>query len=85
MLAAILGLFQGIAGWLTQILPVSPFADMSIPSGLQQGLGWLNWFLPLGDMLALMAAVLALLVVARVAVFLINSGTDLSKLATGGK
>lgn len=80
-----MGLFQGIAGWLTQILPESPFTNMAIPEGMQQGLGWLNWFLPLGDMLALMGVVLGLLVVARVAVFLINSGTDLSKLATGGK
>ena len=70
MLAAILGLFQGIAGWLTQILPESPFTNMAIPEGMQQGLGWLNWFLPLGDMLALMGAACALLPLPVVPVYI---------------
>lgn len=85
MLSAIIGLFTGIVGWLNQILPESPFKNLTLPSGVQQGLGWMNWAVPMGDMLALMSAVLALLVVVRVAVFLVNSGTDLSKLAAGGK
>lgn len=83
MIAAILGIFNTLADILNSVLPASPFQDLTLPNTVLTGLGWLNWVLPIGDMLTLMGVVLALLIVARVAMFVIDSGIDLTKLATG--
>lgn len=38
----------------TKFLPLSPIQTMTLGDGVQQGLGWFNWLMPMGDMLSLM-------------------------------
>lgn len=45
---AIKAWLDGVASWLLSVLPLSPFQQF-VPdmSEFGQGLGWLNWFLPI--------------------------------------
>ncbi len=47
---------SGLGSYLVSVLPTSPFQQF-IPSlsAMQTGLHWLNWFVPFGSMLAIMA------------------------------
>ena len=64
MLNFLVGLLKGLASFLNSVLPDSPFSDfVTSVDALQLGLGWLNWFFPVGDCLLLFAAWLALLLV----------------------
>lgn len=50
-------LMQTFASKVTQVLPLSPF--LSIRSSWvapPEGLSWLNWFIPVGDMMEIFAA-----------------------------
>lgn len=55
MLDAILGFLSDLVGWLVGVLPASPFQGLVL--GLSGDelvwLGWLNWAVPVGDMLDL--------------------------------
>lgn len=60
MLSILLSLFGSLLSWLASVLPASPFASLSLSlSGVANALGWLNWVVPVGDMLTLFAAWLA--------------------------
>lgn len=60
MIAFLLNLVTGLFGWLASVLPASPFSGLSLAlSGLADALGWLNWLVPVGDMLALFLVWLA--------------------------
>lgn len=64
MLEAILSLFNSIFGILNGLLPDSPFTDLvQVNEQLLLGLGWLNWLLPLSEMLAMMVVWLGVCVV----------------------
>lgn len=36
------------------MLPASPFQGFVLPELVETGLGWLNWLVPIGDMLGLL-------------------------------
>lgn len=64
MLSWISSLLSGILGFFNSVLPDSPFADVLQGSeDLQTGLAWLNWLMPIGDMLGIFLAYLAVLLV----------------------
>lgn len=64
MLDFLVSLLTGLAGFLNSVLPNSPFTGfVQAGQSLQLGLGWLNWFFPVGDCLLLFGAYLALLLV----------------------
>lgn len=81
MLEAILGLFNTIFGFLGNLLPDSPFTGMvQVNDSLLQGIGWLNWLVPINEMLAMMA----LWLVACVAVVAVRTALDVTG-SIGGK
>lgn len=49
-------LWNAFAHTLTSILPKSPFAEFIANAQSMPGLGWLNWLLPVGDMLKVFGA-----------------------------
>ena len=85
MLSALSGLFNMLFGWLAGLLPDSPFADAAqVTEGMHTGLAWLNWFFPVGEMLALCTAwVLACLAVTAVKVAL-KVTSDVGSKVIGG-
>lgn len=55
MLQAIFDLISTVFGWLGNLLPDSPFADVvQVTSDLSLGLSWLNWIFPISDMLVIL-------------------------------
>ena len=64
MLSFLTDFIAGVLGLLNSFLPDSPFQDfIQSTTSLQLGLGWLNWFVPIGDMLTFFGLYLGLLVV----------------------
>lgn len=64
MLAAILGLLNGIIGWLNSVLPISPFHQFTsdgVVSTVGTALGWLNWVVDVSGMLNIFSAWLSAL------------------------
>jgi hypothetical protein len=46
---------SGLGSYLISVLPTSPFQQfIPILSGMQTGLGWLNWFIPFKSILVIM-------------------------------
>lgn len=57
-------LVMGVLGFFNTVLPDDPFAAwIAGAESLSLGMGYLNWFVPIGDLLAIFAAYLALLLV----------------------
>lgn len=55
MLDMLVGFLRSVLGGIVSLLPQSPFEQFySTFSLLQTGLGWLNWFVPVGSLLAIM-------------------------------
>lgn len=64
MLAWLGGFLSGIFSFLSSVLPGSPFQSLiSNFNGLATGLGWLNWFVPIGDFGLIFAGYLTVLVI----------------------
>lgn len=64
MISAILGLVHGFLGWLAGVLPDSPFASLLAGTeSIATGIGWLNWFIPVSDLLVIFGLYLAALLV----------------------
>lgn len=62
MLSFLAGLVNGFLQVLTTFLPDSPFQGwIQSSDAVVTGLGWLNWFFPLGDCIVIFGAYLALL------------------------
>lgn len=56
MLSAIAGLLSTVFGWLGSLLPTSPLRDYAVAAdNLRLGLAWLNWLLPISEMLVMLA------------------------------
>lgn len=52
MLQAIFGFISTIFGWLGNLLPDSPFDGIvQVTDQLTLGISWLNWLLPISEML----------------------------------
>ena len=61
MLQGLLTLLNTIFGFFDGLLPESPFADyITANNQVIQGISWLNWVVPIGDMLAVMVIWLGL-------------------------
>lgn len=73
MIAFLLRMVGGLFSWLASVLPVSPFSGMSLAlGGMADALGWLNWVVPVGDMLALFLVWLAAAVIWQVVQFVLK-------------
>lgn len=73
MIAFLLKMVGGLFSWLASVLPVSPFSGLSLAlGGLADALGWLNWVIPVGDMLALFLVWLAAAAVWQVVQFVMS-------------
>lgn len=54
MIDAILSLLNGVLGFLNGMLPNSPFTDLIQGNEtVTTAIGWLNWFFPVGQCLAI--------------------------------
>lgn len=85
MLSWLSGLLRGILGFLNGLLPDSPFADaLTGLDGLQQGMGWLNWFCPVGDCLAIFGLWLAAALVWAAVDFALQKATGVTSGLIGG-
>lgn len=84
MLEFIVGFFEGIYHTLTGILPVSPFQGISFSDAVGTALGWLNWLVPVGDMLGIFSLWLTAAIVAAVANFIVRKATGVVGGVVGG-
>lgn len=66
MLAFIVGVCGTFFRFLAGVLPESPFGSIVLAEQLDTALGWLNWVVPVGDMLTLMGVWLTALIAAFV-------------------
>lgn len=53
MFTIISKLIGWVVGLLVTVLPSDPFTGVSL-SGMDTGLGWLNWLVPIGDFITMM-------------------------------
>lgn len=54
MIAFLLQLVSGLLGWLSDVLPMSPFSGLGLAlDGLSDAIGWLNWLVPVSGILSL--------------------------------
>ena len=56
MLSWMAELFSTFGDLLKTVLPRSPFTDFIASMGSLPGLGWLNWFFPVGTCLRILSA-----------------------------
>ena len=85
MLGGLAGIFSTIFGWLADVLPDSPFADLAvITADLHLGIAWLNWFLPISEMLDMLIVWIGLCLAVTVVQFVLNATADVgSRLLPG--
>lgn len=62
MLDWMASLFENFAGALKNVLPLSPFAPYIEQFAGLPYMSWLNWFIPVGDILNVLAAWLTAIV-----------------------
>lgn len=53
MFAILSAFIKWLVGLAVALLPQSPFVNFAAPQ-VEQGLGWLNWIVPVGDILGLL-------------------------------
>ena len=75
MLSFLTGLISGICTFLNNVLPDSPFQGVvEGAQGMQLGLGWLNWFVPVGDLILIFGGWLAVLLIWAAVDFALTKG-----------
>lgn len=75
MIDLLTSIISGICGFLSTVLPDSPFQDIvASTSALHQGLGWLNWFVPVADLALIFAAWLTVLLIWAAVDFALTKG-----------
>lgn len=80
MLSLVVGFITGFLGFLDGVLPASPFRELiNSWQGLGDGLGWLNWLVPVGLMFGLLGAWIGLLVVWFGIDFVVRRAKDITK------
>lgn len=81
MLDGLLSLFGSIFGFLGGLLPENPFAGvLEVTDNIRLGLAWLNWFMPISEMIV----IASLWIAACVAVAAIRTALEVSS-SVGGK
>lgn len=89
MLDGILSFLNGVIGFLASVLPESPFSSVldsttELSETVHMALGWLNWFVPVGDMLGIFVAYLGVLLLIVAIDFFVGGFLDGVKGAIGG-
>lgn len=87
MVSILTQLFGTILGFLDGILPGSPFAEwLAVTDDLLLGLSWLNWVMPMTDMIALMTAWIGVcFLVTTAKVFILDGGSIARMVMRGGE
>lgn len=67
MVALVLELVGAVVSLVVSILPVSPFQSLGVDGIPAQAIGWINWFLPIGNMVTLLSLWAAAILAFRVA------------------
>lgn len=75
MLGFLVDLLGGFVSLLTGVLPQSPFQDITLGEGIDTALGYLNWIIPVGDMLGVFALWLTAAVIIGVVNFIVKKAT----------
>lgn len=84
MVDAILGFFGMIFGWISNFFPENPFIGVvEILDDMRLGIGWLNWFVPLGEMLTLMSIWLAAIAAVIAVKIAINATASIASKVVG--
>lgn len=85
MIAFLLNMVSGLLAWLSGVLPHSPFANMSLVlNGVADAIGWLNWVVPVGDMVALLGVWLVAAAVWQVVSFVMYRYNAVMEIFGGG-
>lgn len=84
MLGLLGGVLGGLIRLLISVLPLSPFQGITLGEGFDTALGWLNWILPVNDMLGVFALWLSALIVCGVVSVIVRKATGVIGVATGG-
>ena len=88
MFGWLLNYLSTIVDFLGDTLPDSPFASvtqgMSTNDIIQSALGWLNWFVPIGSMSALMAAWLLIALAWLAVTYFLDKATGVVDKLIGG-
>lgn len=85
MIDVVLELVNGVLGFLNGVLPDSPFQGLiESNEGVITALGWLNWFVPVGQLLAIFGVYLVALA-AWQAVDMALDGINFTKSIVAGK
>lgn len=82
MLTFLAELLGGFINLLTGVLPQSPFQNITLGEGVGTALGWLNWIVPVGDMLGIFALWLTAAVICGVVMFIVRKATGVVGVAT---
>lgn len=86
MIDVILSFLTGILGFLNGILPDSPFQDIIEGNELMlDALGWLNWLVPISDLLAIFSVYLVALLAFEVAHLALDGAIVVKDATIGGK
>lgn len=81
MLSALLNLLGTVFGWLGGLLPDSPLSGFAVVTeDMRMGIAWLNWLVPMGEMLTALG-----LWIAAVALFTVIKQAFAITAGIGGK
>lgn len=85
MLDGLLTVLSGLFGFVGGLLPTSPFAEWAaISENLRMGLGWLNWFCPIGTFSQMLVAWIALAAAVTALKMFLNAGGNVAEKVLGG-
>lgn len=79
------GILGGLVRLLIGVLPLSPFQGITLGEGFDTAIGWLNWVVPVNDMLGIFTLWLAAALAAGVVSFIVRKATGVIGVASGGE
>lgn len=89
MIDFVLGFLSDFVAWLVGVLPASPFQGLILGLGSDElvWLGWLNWLVPVGDIVFTFELWLAAVVSVMGVYFIVHDlvGAFLGNFISGGK
>lgn len=84
MIDGLLAIFNTLFGWVANLLPSSPFAEwVQISENMRMGLGWLNWFCPIADMVQMLLVWIGLAVAVTALKMFLNAGGNVAEKVLG--